>query len=157
MTTSSDAGQARDPSRDPSPDPAREPLGIVELAGVCDRLADRNHELFGVLGRWVADEPDPARQRWFATAAHRHAWHADLWAARAPALRDWSLEPATVAARGRIGAPADSAARGEWHHRVVAGLVTELDGLAAVVDAELDPSTARTIALVRADLARLGQ
>ena len=56
-----------------------------------------------------------------------------------------------------IGAPADSAARGEWHHTVVAGLVTELDGLAAVVDAELDPSTARTIALVRADLARLGQ
>jgi len=132
-------------------------IALLEVAGLCARQRAASLDLFEQLGAWVTDTVPGAEQRHWATWCHRHAWHADLWAARAPALRDWSLEPATVAARGRIGAPADSAARGEWHHRVVAGLVTELDGLAAVVDAELDPSTARTIALVRADLARLGQ
>ena len=128
---------------------SREPLGIVELAGVCDRLADRNHELFEVLGRWVADEPDPARQRWFATAAHRHAWHAELWRERRPSIPVDAV--ATDPAVFDGGVPG----RAAWYLERVRELDVVLTAIEARVDPLLDPSTARTVALVRSDLVDL--
>ena len=126
-----------------------EPLGIVELAGVCDRLADRNHELFEVLGRWVADEPDPARQRWFATAAHRHAWHAELCRERRPSI---PVDAVTTDPVFDGGVPE----RAAWYDERVRELDVVLTAIEARVDPLLDPSTARTVALVRSDLDELG-
>lgn len=132
-------------------------VSLVEVAELCARQRAAALDLFEQLGSWVTDTAPGPDQRRFAAWCHRHAWHAELWAARAPVLREWALGPATDAARGRIGSPAGAATadRVAWHHAVVAGLRAELAELAERVDAELDPSTARTAALVRADLDQL--
>ena len=125
-------------------------IGIVDLIDVCDRRYADDLGWFTVLGAWVVDEPDPATQRWFATAAHRHAWHADLWAQRRPAVPhdvDHVLpDPATVEPWGE---------RAEAYDAHLAAVRAELAELRAMIDPELDPSTLRTITLVDADLATL--
>jgi hypothetical protein len=126
---------------------------LLAVAEVCARMRAANLDLFEQLGEWVLDTAPGAEQRRWATSCHRHAWHAALWAERAPAIRPFDLAAATSAVRGRVGAPLDAAERAAWYATAVARLVAELDGLAAQIDPELDPSTARTIALVRGDLA----
>lgn len=67
-----------------------------------DDLADRVRRwiavealLFETLGRWARDTPEPAAKRVFATWCHRHAWHADLWHDRLPAI-DGRTDPAAA-------------------------------------------------------------
>jgi hypothetical protein len=125
-------------------------IGIVDLVDVCDRRYADDLGWFTLLGRWVTDEPDPARQRWFAVASHRHAWHAELWAQRRPAIphdADHVLpDPAAVEPTG------DRAAAYAAH---LVAVRAELADLRAAIDPELDPSTLRTLTLVDADLAAL--
>ena len=50
--------------------------------------------LFEVLGSWVASEPVPEAQVLFDVYSQQHAWHAELFADRLPALD--SVDPATL-------------------------------------------------------------
>lgn len=109
-------------------------------------------DLFEQLGQWVTDTPPGAAQRRWAVNCHRHAWHAELWAQRAPAIRPFDLASAVAAARRPMRPAGDLV---EWYAGMLAELTAELDAAAGVVDAELDPSTARTITLVRGDLAMM--
>lgn len=125
-----------------------EALGIVELGEVCARMRARSLDAFEGCGQWVTATPAGALQRLLAEATHRHAWHAELWAARSPAIPAVDLEAATAAARRPLPDV-------EAYQELLDDLVSELDALVARVDPTLDPSTARTVALVRADLADL--
>ena len=127
-----------------------EPLGIVELGEVCARMRARSLDAFERCGRWVTSTPPGELQRLLAEACHRHAWHAELWAARAPAIPSIDLEALTAAARGVRDLPGV-----EVYRELLDELTSELDALTARVDPVLDPSTIRTIALVRTDLTAL--
>ena len=119
-------------------------VAIVDLADRCDQLAARNRHVFETLGAWVADEPDAATQRWFSAAAHRHAWHADLWAGRRPAIPVDTVEPPTP--------PQPGGDRVAWYLAALDELTHDAEVLTVEVDAELDPSTSRVVRLVSADL-----
>jgi hypothetical protein len=127
-----------------------DPITITDLVGICDECYAVDLGWFETIGGWVADESDPARQRWFAVAGHRLAWHAELWARRRPAIphdTDHSLPPAApVAVTGdRLAA---AAAFLEESRAFV-------DGLRRRTDPVLDPATHRLADLVDADLADL--
>lgn len=125
-------------------------IGIVDLVALCDARAATDLGWFVVLGRHVATEPDPALQRTLAAAAHRHAWHAELWAQRRPAIPHDAVhplpEPATVDAAGDLVGTYRS------HLAAQRALLSELRGR---TDRELDPATRRVVDLVDADLADL--
>jgi len=125
---------------------------LLDVAALCARMRAASLDLFEQVGSWVTNTPAGAEQQRWATACHRHAWHADLWAQRAPAIRSFDLAAAVAAERGSLGAPSTPADRADWYRDVLSELATALDAAAAHVDPDLDPSTARTIALVRADL-----
>jgi len=61
---------------------------IVEAAHRLRGWAWIERRLFEVVGRWATDTPEPDIARWLATAAHHHAWRADLWDERVPVLHD---------------------------------------------------------------------
>jgi hypothetical protein len=100
----------------------------------------------------VADTPAPELQRLFAEACHRHAWHAELWAERAPTIPGVALdlEPARSA-----GGEPEVGRRAVQYAAALAGLLHDLEVLAGRVDRLLDPSTTRTLALVTTDLTDL--
>lgn len=123
-------------------------LTLLDVADLCARMRAVNLDLFETVGGWITDTPPGAEQQRWATVCHRHAWHADLWAERAPKIRPFDLDSAVAARRGRAVAGDDRAA---WYDALIAELSGELDEVD--VDPVLDPATARTIALVRADLA----
>lgn len=127
-------------------------IGIVDLVTVCDEQYAANLGWFVVLGRRVADEPIPALQQLYSTAAHRHAWHAELWAGRRPAIPHDAVhvlpEPATVTA----GDDLRTAYRDHLAHELEA-----LARLRAGTDPELDPSTHRVVGLVAADVRDLSE
>lgn len=125
-------------------------IALLDVAALCARMRAIELDLFEQLGRWVTETPPGTQQRRWATLCHRHAWHAELWARRAPAIRPFDLDAAVAAQRGALAEPGDRAA---WYADVVATLRAELADAAARIDAELDPSTARTVALIGADLA----
>jgi hypothetical protein len=135
-----------------APDAPRDHLGIVELAAVCAQIRTHNLEWFGRLAEWVTDTDDPALQRLFAEASHRHAWHAQLWAARAPHIpADRAPAVAPLVRGGQVPTP-DRAPR---YRMALDEFRFEAEAIAARADTELDPSTHRTVALVTADLAAL--
>jgi hypothetical protein len=128
-----------------------EPLGIIELGDVCARMRAQSLDLFRELGTWVR-VADPEHQRWYATACHRHAWHADLWAQRSPTIPPVDLDAAvTGALRTRLPDAPDATA----YRSLLAVLLADLDELTLRVDADLDPATHRVLTLVRRDLAEL--
>jgi hypothetical protein len=121
-------------------------LGIIELGDVCAAMRARNLELFATLGRWVTGTPPGEAQRLFAEACHIHAWHADLWAARTPAIAPVATPP--FPPLPTTGVDQDR----RWYSDQLAAITRELTELAARIDRELDPSTARVIDLVTADI-----
>jgi hypothetical protein len=129
-------------------------LGIVELGDVCALMRARNLELFGQLGSWVATTPDGGLQRLFAEACHRHAWHAELWQRRAPAIKVGE-HPATPAPPAPDADGDDGAERRDHYRQAIIAMRDDLDELRSRVDATLDPSSRRTIDLVTDDLGDL--
>ena len=126
-------------------------LGIIELGDVCARQRALSLDLFRELGDWVT-AAEVEHQRWYATACHRHAWHAELWAGRSPAIPPVDLDAATAAAsRTRLPDVPDAAA----YRSVLESTVADLDGIELRADADLDPATRRVITLVRRDLVEL--
>ena len=123
---------------------------IAELVDVTTSMKNRCAGLFETLGGWVVSTEDPATQQRFARAAHRHAWHAELWAARRPTVPLVAAEFGD----GTVDAIADASdSRLPWYLGHISDLRSDLAALAARVDPVLDPSTARVIALIDADLA----
>jgi hypothetical protein len=128
-----------------------ERLGIVELVEVSARERARALALFEHLGTWVATTAHPPLQRLFATAAHRHAWHAQLWADRSPLIP----VPPLVVDIAAIVEAGDDADRWTAYATALGTLIVELGALRDRIDPELDPGTARVIELVGADANRL--
>lgn len=126
-------------------------MTITDLVDRCTLMSATHRRLFELVGSWVADEPDPARQHRYATAAHRHAWHADLWDGRRPAV---PVEP-SVADPASLTPPDDAAERAHWYDAVLTELIRDTTAIAAAVDPVLDPGTMRVAQLVTADLAEL--
>lgn len=127
------------------------PLGIVELGEVCARMRAQSLDLFRELGAWVA-AAGVEQQRWFSTACHQHAWHAELWAQRSPAIPPVDLDAAVAdASRTRLPHEPDAGAYRSLLHSTLA----ELDELSRRVDVDLDPATQRVLTLVRRDLTDL--
>jgi len=124
--------------------------GIVDLVALCDEQYATHVGWFMALGERVRDETDPRRQRWYATAAHRHAWHAELWAQRRPAIPHDTVHELPPPAE--IGVDGDITSIYCDHLVEQRALLARLRG---EVDPELDPSTRRVIDLVDADLADL--
>lgn len=122
-------------------------LGIVHLLEVCTREQARCVSLFEHLGGWVATTDDPALQRLFAVAAHRHAWHGELWRERTPAIPVAAIA-VDVAAISEAG---DDTDRWTAYATALGVMITDLLALRDHVDPELDPATVRVIDLVVAD------
>ena len=125
---------------------------IAELVAISTSMQNRFAQLFETLGRWVATTDDPETQQRFARNAHRHAWHAELWAARRPTVPIEAVRPslADVEIDAQLG---DGAARSAWYDEQIELLRSELTDLHRRVDPQLDPGTARVISLISADLA----
>ncbi len=128
---------------------APEPPGIVELGEICARMRATGLDLFEALGRWVVDTDDPSLQQLFAEAGHRHAWHADLWQQRSPAIPP--VEPDLLTHAFRTAIPDDDDRAGTYR-RHLDRLLDRLDDLDDRTDPVLDPATHRVIRLVAADL-----
>jgi hypothetical protein len=127
---------------------------MIELIDVCARMRAHSLDLFELVGGWVTTTGDPVVQRLLATACHQHAWHADLWAQRCPTVPVGDLEPATASDRHPAQQISDSERVSTYRARLEQ-LVGDMDRLATRFDPDLDPSTARTIDLVRSDLTRI--
>ena len=61
---------------------------IVETLHRLHRWAWIERRLFEIVGSWSTSTPEPEVARWFATAAHHHAWRSSLFADRLPVLHD---------------------------------------------------------------------
>ncbi len=122
-------------------------LDIVDLVEVCTRERERCASLFEHLGSWVASTGDPALQRLFSVAAHRHAWHADLWRERTPTIPVTAIA-VRVAAISEAG---DDTDRWTAYATALGAMITDLLALREQVDPDLDPATRRVIDLVVAD------
>lgn len=126
-------------------------LGIVELVDICARMRAVSLDLFGELGRWATEHQD-TRRRQYATACHRHAWHAELWERRTPSIPGIDVDVVIAASRTtRLPTVPDELA----YANELQALLVQLDGVGSRVDADLDPATARVVSLVRHDLAEL--
>jgi len=128
-------------------------LGIVELHGISNDMRARNVELFEQLGAWVATTAPGDLQRLFAEACHRHAWHAELWSQRMPAI---PVEPPMVASSPHVDDLAtepDGTVRGTHYRMALTDLEAGLEGIRGRIDPTLDPATARTVELVSRDVA----
>ena len=135
-------------------------LGIVELGAVCAAMRVRSLDLFAQLGAWVLTTSPGEQQRLFAEACHRHAWHADLWEARAPMIpttRATSLPSA--APTGGDGEDGDDGndMRRDRYRAELSSLEDDLRSLHARIDPALDPGTARTIDLVGRDVVEIAE
>jgi hypothetical protein len=130
-------------------------LGIRELTDVCATMRARNLELFERLGGWVTTTESGELQRLFAEACHRHAWHAELWSARLPAIPTLATEPNAPDAELTGAADDSDDDRRALYRAALEALDRDLRSLHGRVDPVLDPSTARTIDLVGRDVADL--
>lgn len=148
---------ATPPSIDASPTPSVDDgLPIVAVASTCAEIWARSIDLFEFCGAQVTLSPPGWQQRWWARACHQHARHIELAAERmptipivdAPALVDSASEQI-----GRWPSAADGPTDG-WRMRT-AQLGDLLTRAGAAIEPTLDPSTARMLELIRADLARL--
>lgn len=125
-------------------------IGITELVEVCDEQCALHLGWFVLLGQRVRDAPDPKLQRLFATAAQRHAWHAELWAHRRPAIPHDATHAPPPPALIAVG---DDLVADYRDHLALQR--TWLERLRSDIDGELDPATERVITLVDADIVDL--
>jgi hypothetical protein len=127
-------------------------LGIVELGDVCVAMRTHSLDLFARLGAWVSTTSPGELQRLFADACHRHAWHAELWELRTPAI---PLGRATSSPLHDQSEVDGDEMRRDRYREELSTLEDELRGLRARIDPALDPSTTRTIDLVGRDVVEI--
>jgi hypothetical protein len=114
--------------------------------------------LFETLGGWARRLSDPAAQRVFGTWCHRHAWHAELWRSRLPAIDaaggdgddvDAWIAPLRNAIQD-VTTPAEAIA--VLGDSVLPALEEAVTEHRHAIDPLLDGPTARILDLVGADL-----
>jgi hypothetical protein len=114
--------------------------------------------LFETLGRWARQLAHPAVQRLVGTWCHRHAWHAELWRSRLPAIDaasgddddvDAWIAPLRSAMNGVTTADEAIAVLG---HSVLPALSEAVAEHRGAIDPLLDGPTARILDIVAADL-----
>jgi hypothetical protein len=113
--------------------------------------------LFETLGGWARRLSDPAAQRVFGTWCHRHAWHAELWRSRLPAIDaaggdddvDAWIAPLRSAMNGVTTADEAIAV---LCHSVLPALKEAVAEHRDAIEPLLDGPTARILDLVGADL-----
>ena len=112
--------------------------------------------LFAQIGAWVATTSPGELQRLFAEACHRHAWHAELWEARAPTI--------PTATHANVAAVCSAVTRATTTTRAASATArncrrsrTSFASLRSRIDPALDPSTARTIDLVGRDVVEIAE
>lgn len=135
--------------------------GIVETAQRFDQYCWAELRMFELLGEWAcAGNEDAAAAVMFAAHSHHHAWHAELFAGRIPAL-DGHDAPAGTAALPRL-VPLVEAARAAVGTRdrlaavydvALPALAAEYEEHLANTDPRVDGPTARALTLVLRDLA----
>ena len=115
--------------------------------------------LFETLGRWAGELPEPAAKRVLATWCHRHAWHAELWRARLPAVEGFDGDDDDVEAwiaplRAALqDVQTSEEAIAALRESVLPALDAAVTEHRDAVDPVLDGPTARVLDLVAADLA----
>lgn len=133
-------------------------LTLGEAAGLVGAYRWAERRLFELTGAWAAEADDPGAQVHLDRLATEHAWHAELWAARLPALDGVDHEALTVPA-GALGpllealaAVGSTVGRLAGLHRVVLPrlLVTYDRHLTRAVPVA-DGPTIRVLRLVRRD------
>lgn len=131
---------------------------IGDLARRVRRWIAIEELLFETLGRWARILREPAVKRTLATWCHRHAWHAELWRARMPAVEgleddddvDAWLKPLRIALGG---VDQTSDALTVLADPVLKALEAAHAEHCSAINPSLDGPTARVLALIGADLA----
>lgn len=143
----------------PDPHAPRPVLTLEQTArrlGACRWVEAR---LFEVVGGWVPSEDDVDAKLRFAIDSRRHAWRADLLAARlpetphvAPAIVTTAPSPSAAAALDALAGAADTVARLVGLARVVLpSLLSAYDAHLEVASSVTDASTVRALRIVVAD------
>lgn len=139
------------------------PGTIHELADLTARHRALALLLAETAGRWIVESPEADAKPSWAAAASRHAWHAELWAERFPAVlgADLDLDLATTTARAELdvlAADLDAATstteRLARYREVVDRTADALSDIRVALDERLDAPTARLLDLVVTDLRR---
>ena len=115
-------------------------VSIVDLATRVSELRSIELDLFERLSAAALATDEPSMAPVLATWAHRHAWHAQLWADRFPSIPSTTLDRPVIA-------PSDTGV-----DRALGDLVARCEALRDDVDGVLDPPTIRVCDLVLADL-----
>lgn len=117
-------------------------------------------QLFELLGGWATSAADAQVVAMLAAHCHHHAWHADVFAGRTPAVAglEAAAEPAPLpelvpmldAARGADGTAARLRA---VYQNVLPALAAEYERHLLVTDPRIDGPTVRALTLALHDLA----
>ncbi len=75
--------------------------------------------LFETLGAWVPEVPEPDVKLCLGAHSHHHAWHAELWERRLPAVGDSSAERVTVPTGDAMAAFFGALAEAEGAQRTI--------------------------------------
>lgn len=70
---------------------------IHDIARVAGAYAWSELELCAILSRWAADTESPRVAAFLGARCHTHAWHADLWRQRIPAVPGITVDDFVVA------------------------------------------------------------
>lgn len=134
-------------------------LGILEVGELCAQISARSHHLFRYTGRAVTGTPPGPAQRFWATASHRHAWHAELGDQRSPTVIVIAHAERVAQISRDLREPDDTDGSGDagerfggWWQRSCRDLLDVLDAVRPEIDDELDPNSWRMIDLVGSDL-----
>jgi hypothetical protein len=134
--------------------------GIVETAQRFGQYRWAELQMFELLGEWARSGEDAAAAKMFAAHSHHHAWHADVFAGRIPAIEGLDAPDATAvlpqlvplveAARAAVGTRARLTG---VYDVVLPALASEYEQHLANTDPRVDGPTARALTLVLRDLA----
>jgi hypothetical protein len=133
-----------------------------DLASLARRAGEErwlSTRVFEIAGAWIATTPEHAAKGVFATLSAQHAWHAQLWHDRIPAIADITPDAVTAPANDETATFIAALARpDETVERLVGMARVLLPYLATThavqreaIDATLDGPTARVLDLVLRD------
>jgi hypothetical protein len=135
-------------------------LDLLAAAEVIGGYRWLEHRLFEITGAWSAQAYDPAVRLHLFEASHQHAWHAELWADRLPALAHLDPEALSLPYGPAVGPLIDtlSTTGTDSGGQGVGDPVAGGDGPDEGLDQSLDPASAdvaRLAALYRVVVPRL--
>lgn len=142
-----------------APRPDAGALPLLESARILGGYRWLEARLFEVLGGWVRSTEAPALKVLLDDHAHQHAWHAELWLARLPSLRELSPDEVTAPPSDALAGAVDAVAAAPSaierlvgvHRVLLPRLVTTYESHLARTDPVADGAVARTLRLILAD------